>query len=78
MAKQTLWGGVYWKIPIGAFAFFGRKEVVDIRKMRCSNGQCRKRVCDIWETRFGVVVIELKCRHCGEVVRVYWKPKEKK
>ncbi len=54
------------------------KEVVGIQKMRCSNSECRKRVCDIWETRFGVVVIELKCRHCGEIVRVYWKPRGKK
>ncbi len=32
--------------------------------------QCGKRVYDIWETRFGVVAIELKCQHCGEAVRI--------
>ncbi|MDE7334557.1 MAG: hypothetical protein K2O16_20465 [Lachnospiraceae bacterium] len=50
---------------------FEGEEVVDIRRMKCSNGECKKRVCDIWENRFGVIVIELKCPHCGEVVRGY-------
>ncbi len=68
--------GVYWEIPICASAFLG-EEVVGIRRMRCSNSLCKKRVCDIWENRFGVIVIELKCPHCGEVVRVYWKPRLK-
>lgn len=69
MIMQISWGGVYWEIPIGAFAFLG-EEVVIIRKMKCPERWCRKRVCDIWENRFGVIVIELKCPHCGEVVRV--------
>lgn len=77
MAKKIWRGGVYWEIPISASVLLGR-EVVSIWKMKCPNKQCGKRVCDIWETRFGVVVIELKCQHCGEVVRIYWKPKEKK
>ena len=68
--------GVYWEIPICASAFLG-EEVVGIRRMRCSNSLCKKRICDIWENRFGVIVIELKCPHCGEVVRVYWKPRLK-
>ena len=51
--------------------------MVGIRRMRCSNSLCKKRVCDTWENRFGVIVIELKCPHCGEVVRVYWKPRLK-
>ena len=25
-----------------------------IRRMKCSNGEYKKRVCDIWENRFGV------------------------
>lgn len=61
------------KLPIGAFAFLG-EGVIGIRRMKCSNSVCKKRVCDIWENRFGIIVIELKCPHCGEVVRVYWKP----
>ena len=37
----------------------------------------RGRIFNIDKTRFRIIV-ELKCLHCGKVVRVYWKPKEKK
>lgn len=53
------------------------EEVVDIQKIKCPNHKCRRRIFDIGITRFRIIV-ELKCPHCGEVVRVYWKPKEKK
>ncbi len=34
------------------------EEVVGIRRMRCSNSLCKKRICDIGENSFGVIVIE--------------------
>jgi len=53
------------------------EEVVGIQKIKCPNHKCGRRIFDIGITRFRIIV-ELKCPHCGEVVRVYWKPKEKK
>ena len=63
-------------------SFEDRQAVVDtlikvIRKIRCLNYECGRRTFDIDITRFKIIV-ELKCPHCGEVVRVYWNPKEKK
>ena len=51
--------------------------MVIIQKIKCPNHKCGRRIFDIGITRFRIIV-ELKCPHCGEVVRVYWKPKEKK
>ncbi len=51
--------------------------MVIIQKIKCPNHKCERRIFDIGITRFRIIV-ELKCPHCGEVVRVYWKPKEKK
>ena len=76
MAVRHEGRGVYWEIPICASAFLG-EEVVVIQKIKCPNHKCGRRIFDIGITRFSIIV-ELKCPHCGEVVRVYWKPKEKK
>ena len=54
-----------------------REEVVIIQKINCPRHKCGRRIFDIGVTRFRII-IELKCPHCGEIVRVYWKPKEKR
>jgi hypothetical protein len=54
------------------------REVVIIRKMKCPEKRCRKRVCDIGETVSGWIIVSLKCPNCGRVVKVYWKPSGKR
>ncbi len=60
------------------FHTFSREEMVIIRKIKCPERQCRKRVCDIGETVSGWIIVSLKCPNCGRVVKVYWKPSGKR
>ena len=39
--------------------------MVIIRKMKCPEKRCRKRVCDIGETVSGWIIVSLKCPNCG-------------
>lgn len=45
--------------------------MVVIQRIKCPNRQCRKRVCDIGMMALDKIIVELKCPHCGKIVRVY-------
>lgn len=39
-----------------------------MEKVKCPNPKCGRRIFDIEEMPPGKVVLEMKCRHCGEIV----------
>ena len=41
-----------------------------MEKVKCPNPKCGRRIFDIEEIPPGRVVLEMKCRHCGEIIRV--------
>jgi hypothetical protein len=47
-----------------------------VERIRCPNPKCGRRILDIEEMPPGETVLEIKCRHCGEVVRVGLGPKK--
>ena len=47
-----------------------------MEKVKCPNPQCGRRIFDIEEMPSGKVVLEMKCRHCGEMVQVGFSPKK--
>ena len=46
-----------------------------MEKVKCPNPKCGRRIFDIEEMPPGKVVLEMKCRHCGEIIRVGFSPK---
>ena len=40
-----------------------------MEKVKCPNPKCGRRIFDIEEMPPGKVVLEMKCRHCGEMRR---------
>lgn len=40
-----------------------------MEKVKCPNLKCGQRIFDIEEMSPGKVVLEMKCRHCGEMQR---------
>ena len=49
---------------------------LSVEKVKCPNPKCGRRILDIEEMPPGETVLEIKCRHCGEVVRVGFGPKK--
>ena len=47
-----------------------------MEKVKCPNPKCGRRIFDIEEMPPGKVVLEMKCRHCGEIVQVGISPKK--
>lgn len=47
--------------------------MVLIRKMKCPNQKCRKRVCDIGIMNVGKIIVELKCPGLSGYVGSQWK-----
>ncbi len=47
-----------------------------MEKVRCPNPKCGRRILDIEVEPPGKTVLEMKCRHCGEVVRVGFGPRK--
>ena len=47
-----------------------------MEKVKCPNPKCGRRIFDIEEMPLGKVVLEMKCRHCGEIVQVGFSPKK--
>ena len=45
-----------------------------MEKVKCPNPKCGRRILDIEVVPPGKLVLEMKCRHCGEVVRVVCSP----
>ena len=45
------------------------KEEWRIEVIRCPNPKCRRRILDDEETEW--TVLEIKCQHCGKLVRMY-------
>ena len=58
------------------YAIRFREEEVIIQRIRCPNPKCRRHILDIDEMPSGETVLEMKCRRCGEVVRVGFGPKK--
>ena len=46
-----------------------------MEKVKCPNPKCGRRIFDIEEMPPGKVVLEMKCRHCGKIIRVGFSPK---
>ena len=49
---------------------------LSMEKVKCPNPKCGRRIFDIEEMPPGKVVLEMKCRHCGEIVQVGFSPKK--
>lgn len=47
-----------------------------MERIRCPNPKCGRRILDIEEMPSGETVLEIKCRHCREVVQVGFGPKK--
>ena len=47
-----------------------------MERIRCPNPKCGRHILDIEEMPPGRTVLEIKCRHCGEVVEVGFGPKK--
>lgn len=47
-----------------------------MERIRCPNPKCGRHILDIEEMPPGETVLEMKCRRCGEVVRVGFGPKK--
>ena len=45
-----------------------------MEKVKCQNPKCGRRIFDIEEMPPGKLVLEMRCSHCGEVVRVGYNP----
>ena len=52
------------------------EEVVNIQRMECPNPKCKRRIFDIDVIPQGKIMLEMKCRHCGEIIRVGFSPKK--
>lgn len=63
-------------IGIGTGTAHAAAPNVDI--VRCPKPRCGRRILDIEVEPPGKVVLEVKCLHCGEVVRVSHNPERKK
>ena len=46
-----------------------------MERIRCPNPQCGRHILDIEVMSPGKSVLEIKCRHCGEVVQVGFSPR---
>ena len=46
-----------------------------MEKVKCPNPKCGRRILDIEVVPPGKCVLEMKCRHCGEVVQVGFSPR---
>ena len=42
--------------------------------IRCPNPKCRRRILDDEGTETEWTVLEIKCQHCGKLVRLYCGP----
>lgn len=49
---------------------------LSVERIRCPNPKCGRHILDIEEMPPGETVLEMKCRRCGEVVRVGFGPKK--
>ncbi len=47
-----------------------------MEKVKCPNPKCGRRIFDIEVMPSGKVVLEIKCRHCGEMAQVGFSPKK--
>ncbi len=45
-----------------------------MEKVKCPNPKCGRRIFDIEEMPPEKLVLEMRCSHCGEVVRVGYNP----
>lgn len=61
---------------MGLYTIQSGEEVTIIQRIRCPNPKCGRRIFDIEEMPPGKVVLEMKCRHCGEIVQVGFSPKK--
>ncbi len=46
-----------------------------MERIRCPNPKCGRHILDIEVMSPGKSVLEMKCRHCGEVVQVGFGPR---
>ncbi len=53
---------------------YGVKEAVLMEKIRCPNPRCRRRILDNEMVDSEWTVLEIKCQHCGKLVRMYCGP----
>ena len=49
---------------------------LSVERIRCPNPKCGRHILDIEQMPPGETVLEMKCRRCGEVVRVGFGPKK--
>ena len=49
---------------------------LSMEKVKCPNPKCGRHILDIEQMPPGRTVLEMKCRHCGEIVQVGFSPKK--